>query len=70
MFISFLFKNLFMIIQKKKNIKQKGTKGATKIYIFFLSLAQKHEQDLNAKPGPYPKCYKVGNLKVHFKINI
>jgi hypothetical protein len=60
-----------MIIQKKYDtVKQKGAKGAAKIYRFFFSLAQEHEQDLNAKPRPYPERYRAGNLKVHFKINI
>jgi hypothetical protein len=39
-----------MIIQKKYDtVKQKGAKGAAKIYRFLFSLAQEHEQDLNAK---------------------
>jgi len=56
----------------KKNdiVKQKGAKGATKIYRFLFSFAQEHEQDLNAKLGPYLERYRAGNLKVHFKINI
>jgi hypothetical protein len=60
-----------MIIQKKNDtVKQKSAKGASKIYRFIFSLAQEHEQDLNAKPGPYLERYRAGNLKVHFKINI
>jgi hypothetical protein len=60
-----------MIIQRKYDtVKQKSAKGAAKIYRFLFSLAQEHEQDLNAKLGPYPERYRAGNLKVHFKINI
>jgi hypothetical protein len=60
-----------MIIQTKYDtVKQKSTKGAAKIYRFLFSLPQEHEQDLNAKPGPYPEHYRARNLKVHFKINI
>ncbi len=43
-----------MVIQKKYDtVKQKGAKGATKIYRFLFLLTQEHEQDLNAKPRPY-----------------
>jgi hypothetical protein len=65
MFLSFSFLKIIYDQPKKK-----GVKGVTKIYRFLFLLAQEHEQDLNAKLGPYLNHYRAGNLEVHFKINI
>ncbi len=71
-YVSFFFVLKFFYDHPKKHdtVKQKGAKGATKIYRFLFSFTQEREQDLNVKLGPYPERYRAGNLKVHLKINI